>query len=224
MLLWVFPLLAMAVSLFFAFDVTRKAQKTRRLSDVLFALSLYMFAVAAFGEFYGAAFGWNPVMYKIYYFPAIALVAYMAAGTLYARWVNWATHLYLAAVVLVTFAFLFVLVPAAVDPAIWYAVGPVGGEMMPSIVRAFSPLLSAVGGVLLIAGAALSWWRTRKDGFGYIFFAALVLSSGGVLAKYVRLPEMLPLTEFIGIVLYYVGILRLSSTRKTSDESGTQAA
>ncbi|CAM3409648.1 hypothetical protein AB1399_02495 [Hydrogenibacillus schlegelii] len=224
MALWLFPLLAVFISLFFALDVFRAWQKRRRPSDGLFALSLFLFAAAAFGEFYGSAFGWNPVMYKIYYFPAIALVAFMAAGTLYARGSNWLSRGYLIAAVLLSAAFLVALIAAPVDPAIWTMKGPVGGEFMPGSVRIFSPLLSAVGGLILLGSAAYSWWQTRRDGFLIIFAAALVLSSGGVLAKYVALPEVLPLTELIGIALYYAGILRLGAAARRATEGGEKAA
>ncbi|MBT9252670.1 MAG: hypothetical protein BLITH_0774 [Brockia lithotrophica] len=86
MLVFLLSFLAALVAFVFAVDVTRRAWAKRRLSDVLFAVSPYMFALAAFGEFAGGAFGWNAGLYKLYYFTAFPpleiLYAHAARGFL----------------------------------------------------------------------------------------------------------------------------------------------
>ena len=220
--MWFIPLLAMLVSIAFAWTLSRRAIQTKRLNDILFAVSLWMFVLATYGEFYGSAFGWNPWMYKLYYFPAISLVAYMASATLYARTRHWASKLFVAYTFVVSLAFLVTLIIAPVDSAIFGQVGPVGGEYMPSSVRLYSPLLSAVGGVILVGSAALSWWQTRRSGFATILLAAVILSSGGVVSKYISWPGILPTTEFLGIIAYYIGVQQLAQkkTHISQDDRG----
>ncbi|RKQ84258.1 hypothetical protein [Brockia lithotrophica] len=203
-------LLATLVALAFAFDVTRRAWAKRRPSDALFAVSLYMFSLAAFGEFVGGSFGWSVGLYKLYYFTAVALVAYMAAGTLYARDSGWAAHAFLAFTLLASVAFLIALLRAPVDPALVGTKGAVGGSYMPREVRMFSPVLSGIGALVLLVSALANFLRTRRRGFLAIFSAALVLSAAGALAKYVDLPLVLPASQLVGIALYYWGVVSLS--------------
>lgn len=209
-MMWIIPLLAMLVSIAFAWKLSTQAAQRKKWSDMLFAASLWMFVVATYGEFYGSAFGWNPWMYKVYYFAAIALVAYMAAATLYARTEHLLSKVFVAYTLAVSLTFLITLIVAPVQPDIFEQKGPIGGEYMPSSVRLYSPLLSAVGGVILLISAALSWWQTRRFGFATIFIAAMILSSGGVVSKYVAWPGILPTTEFLGIIAYYIGVQQLA--------------
>jgi len=211
-------LLASVVALGFAFDVTRRAWTKRRLSDALFAVSLYMFALAAFGEFVGGSFGWSFGTYKLYYFTAVALVAYMAAGTLYARTSGWVAHAFLAFTLLASLAFFVVLLSASVDPALVGAKGAIGGTYMPREVRMFSPILSGIGALVLLVSALANFWRTRRVGFLAIFLAALVLSAAGALAKYVDLPLVLPVSQLVGIALYYWGVVSLSVPARDRSE------
>lgn len=210
---WIIPLLASVISLYLALSLIGKWRGSRKASVFWFAISLILFTVASFTEFYADAFGWLIPIYKIYYFVAISLVAYMAAGTVYilAKEKSWMGHLYIAYTVIVTLFFLIKVIGAEVDKTLLTnATFTIAGGAMPSTVRLYSILLSAVGGILLIFGALYSYWRTRYVGHLYIAAGAIVLSIGGKMAK-TGLIYFLPLSELIGIILLYYGVVRTAS-------------
>ncbi|MBE3554205.1 MAG: hypothetical protein IMW85_04260 [Thermicanus sp.] len=214
--MWIIPLLSSLVSLFFALYETEKYWKKRKRSDLLYALSLYLFTIAAFGEFYSEAFGWQIWIYKLYYFPAITLVPFMAAATLYIRTKPIIAHLFLAYVSILSLALLIALIPAQVNTEVLFqGKGTVGGSAMPGSVRGFSFWLSGIGGILLLLTSLWGWWRSRKVGFLYLFGGAMVTSLGGTLAKQ-GLAFFLPLSELFGILLLFFGVYTLSHQKKES--------
>jgi hypothetical protein len=207
--MWIIPLVATTVSLFFAMILTGKFMEKRNLHDLIFAISLYMFTIAAFAEFYSTAFNWFTWLYKLYYFPAITLVAVMAAATVYARFHRIVAHVYMAYVAILSLALLISLIPAEVNLELLLASDvTVGGEAMPPEVRRYSFWLSGIGGIVLLGSAIWSWWKTRLAGNLYIALGALVMSMGGGLAK-MGWTHFLALSELLGIVILFYGVILL---------------
>lgn len=212
--MWVIPLLSSIISLFFTLYETERYLKSKAPADLLYALSLFLFTLAAFGEFYSEAFGWQVWIYKLYYFPAITLVAFMASATLYTRSKPLYAHLFLGYVLLLSLALLIVMVPASVDTKILFqSQATVGGAAMPPAVRSFSFWLSGIGGILLLGTSLWNYWRTRRTGFLFLAGGALVMSLGGGLAKR-GLPYFLTISELIGILLLFYGVYLLAHQRK----------
>ncbi|MCF6094066.1 hypothetical protein L1765_08840 [Microaerobacter geothermalis] len=215
--MWIIPLLATIISLFFALVLTQKYRETRKVHNLLYAISLYMFTIAAFGEFYSTAFGWTIWMYKIYYFPAITLVPVMAGGTIYIMANRWVNYVYLGYVGILSLLLLIQLIPAEVNTNLLFSADyAVGGEGMPDEVRRYSFWLSGVGGILLLVGSLYSWWRNRHKGFLYIAAGALIMSFGGRLAK-MGLTAFLPLSELLGIIVLFYGVILLDMYRSEGD-------
>ncbi len=212
-MLWIIPLLTTIVSLYFSIIITRKYLNDRRLYHLLYAVSLSFFTLASFAEFYSTAFSWVVWLYKLYYFPAISLVAVMAAATMYARRSASISHLFLTYVVVTSLALVYTLIGAQVDTQLLLeAKETVGGEAMPPEVRKFSFLLSGIGGIVLIGSSLWSWWRTKYDAFLYILGSSLVMSAGGSFSKW-GYTSLLLISELLGIVLLYYGVIRLSAKR-----------
>lgn len=216
--MWIIPLLSSLISLFFALYEAEKYWKKRSISDLLYAISLFLFTLASFGEFYSEAFGWQTWIYKLYYFPAITLVPFMAAATLYIRTKRLYAHLFLGYVVLLSLLLLLFMIPAQLNTEVLYQGGAtIGGAAMPSSVRAFSFPLSGIGGILLILTSLWSFWRSRRAGFLYLAGGAIVMSLGGAMAKR-GLTFFLPLSELIGILLLLAGVYLLSHQRKPESQ------
>ncbi|MGB8957126.1 MAG: hypothetical protein WCC10_17275, partial [Tumebacillaceae bacterium] len=148
------PLVATLIALWFAVLLARQYVARRRPYQLWWALSMLSYAFAAFGEFYALAFGWNIPMYKFYYFNAVSLVAVMAAGQMYMMCPKWAAAAYavLNTAVMLAFAVLLFGVEPNVQ-VLAHSDAAVGGEALEkgSLIRSlFPPLLSAVGGLILM--------------------------------------------------------------------------
>jgi hypothetical protein len=212
---WLIPLGASVISLFFALSLLRQWRENRSTHTFCFVVSLVMFTIAVFAEFYAYAFGWNVWIYKIYYFFAISLVSFMGAGTVYLLAEKWAGRVFLAYSIILSTLFLSQLWNVSVDMELLsnadITIG--GGAILSEQVRSYSLWLSAAGGAVILAGALYSWWKTRAKGNLYIASAALIMSMGGRLAK-MGVSVFLPITELIGIFLLYYGVISLQSRKK----------
>jgi hypothetical protein len=82
-ILSVFPVVTVLVAAIFAYLVARQWQRRHRIYQVLWFVSLIMFAVAAGFEAYSEFFSWNIEIYKVYLVLSASLVAIMGAGALY---------------------------------------------------------------------------------------------------------------------------------------------
>ncbi|NHI89402.1 MAG: hypothetical protein EAX87_07765 [Candidatus Thorarchaeota archaeon] len=82
-ILSVFPVVTVLVAVVFAYLVARQWQRRHRIYQVLWFISLIMFAVAAGFEAYSEFFSWNIEIYKVYLVLSASLVAIMGAGALY---------------------------------------------------------------------------------------------------------------------------------------------
>ena len=82
-ILSVFPVVTVLVAVVFAYLVARQWQRRHRIYQVLWFVSLIMFAVAAGFEAYSEFFSWNIEIYKVYLVLSASLVAIMGAGALY---------------------------------------------------------------------------------------------------------------------------------------------
>jgi len=193
----------------------KQYSERRKIHQLLYAISLFLFSLAAFGEFFAEWKGFTPFMYKFYYFPAITLVPIMASGTLYllVKEKRWIPHTFLIYTAILTIWMLILLIPVIPDPMVIGQTISVGGEGMPSFIRKFSFPLSGVGGIVLIVGALLSWWKTRYKGNLWIAGGAVVMSFGGKLSQ-MGLTALLPLSELLGIILLYYGVNIHPSSKK----------
>lgn len=220
-MLWTIPLVAAVISLFLTFSFVGQWKRRRTSHAFWYGISLLMFTTAVFAEFYAYAFGWNAFIYKMYYFTAISLVAFMAVGTLYlvAPW-RWVGHTFLAYASLVTLIFLVQMLSVQIDiDLLAGAEITVGGDAIVSdTVRGYSLWLSAVGGVILIMGALYSWWQTQFKGNLYIVGAALIMSTGGRLGK-MGWTFLLPVAELIGVIVLYYGVTYLQKEKSNLTQS-----
>ncbi|WP_339060855.1 hypothetical protein [Tepidibacillus marianensis] len=206
-MVWIIPLIATLISLRLTYSLARQYLERKKTHQLLYAISLFLFTIAAFGEFFAEWKGFTPFMYKLYYFPAITLVPVMASGTLYllVREKRWIPHIFLIYSAILSIWMLILLIPVIPDPNVIGQNISVGGQGMPTFIRKFSFPLSGIGGIVLIVGALASWWKTRYKGNLWIAGGAIVMSFGGKLSQ-MGLAEWLPVSELLGIILLYYGV------------------
>ncbi len=222
---WIIPLIASIISLALTYSLVKQYMIKKKTHQILYAISLFMFAIAAFSEFYAEAFGFTAFMYKLYYFSAITLVPVMAAGTVYilAKQKRLFAHVFLAYVVLLSLWLLFLIIPVqSYNEIIGQNIG-VGGQGMPDEIRRFSFPLSGIGGIILIVGALFSYWKTKFKGNLYIAAGAIVMATGGRLAT-MGLTILLPLSELVGIILLYYGVVIHPASFKTNNANNTESS
>ncbi|TMD11453.1 MAG: hypothetical protein E6J07_09665 [Chloroflexi bacterium] len=79
-----YPLVATAISAIFAATLWRQYRRKSRAYLLAWSIALAVYAVAALTEVIGASGGWNPLLYRIYYyFGGITVVGVLALGTIY---------------------------------------------------------------------------------------------------------------------------------------------
>jgi hypothetical protein len=211
------PLGAALIALLFAVQLARQFMQRRRPHQLWWSVSMLSYACASFGEFYALAVGWNVPMYILYYFNAVSLVAIMSAGQIYMLFSKKIGHVYLGAMIALMAVFAIMLAGAAPDPAALAANdAAIGGDALPkgSLIRSlFPPVLSGIGGLILIFGPLWSWWKTRHSTSLFIAGGALLLSAAGRLAV-LGYPQWLPAAELIGIAIIFFGVVRGTEGKK----------
>lgn len=208
--MWSVPLIASAISLFFSFIFIGKLIKHKTMSNALFAIAFFMYAIGSFANFYGAFFGWHVWVYKWFYGAGVALVGYLAAAVVYTKIKPIIAHLFLAYVVIVTILMIVALIPAeTVQVILVNADFSVDNKAMADSVRKFSFPLSGVGGIVLIFAALWSWWSSRLAGHIWILGGAALMSVIGRLATMDLFSWLVPFKELAGIVVIFYGVMLL---------------
>ena len=169
------PLAACVASLLFAALVLEQWWQRRRSFQAIWGLGLVWYAISSGTQFAGAAFGWNPALYRAWYlFGALLVAAYLGMGTvsLLSR-----TGFSYVAGVSIALGGLFALVSQLAlisegHPTAWENVALVIG-------------LSAVAGLAVVVATA---WR-REEGAG---LALAVLVAGTLVVGWLALTAPLP--------------------------------
>jgi hypothetical protein len=87
------PFVSSVVSFIFAFFVFRRYLVRRGAHLLLWGIGMVMYGIGGFCEAYYGAFGWNDLIFRLWYlFGAILVAAWLGQGTVYllikARWAN----------------------------------------------------------------------------------------------------------------------------------------
>jgi hypothetical protein len=216
------PYLTSIIVLVFAVLVFRRYVRRRGPHLLLWGLGLVMYGIASFCEAYYTAFGWNPLIFRLwYFFGAMLAAAWLGQGTVYLlarkRWAN-------ALMVILGVGSLYGLIRvfgAQLDPSLMTGGELSGHAITTSGVRILTPFFNVYGTVTLVGGAAYSAWiflrqRTllhRVIGNVLIAVGAMAPALGGLLSRF-GLGGYLYLSELIGAVLMFMGFIRATSPMK----------
>jgi hypothetical protein len=229
------PLISSITSFVFAFFVFKRFQVKKPAHLLLWGIGLVFYGIGGFCEFFYGAFGWNPLIYRLWYlFGAILVAAWLGQGTVYllARR-SWANVLMVILGLGSVYAAVRVF-GAQLDPSLMTSSLHTGSELsghaiVNSGVRALTPFFNLYGTLTLVGGAVWSawiFWRKRillHRTIGNILIAvgALLPAFGGTFSRF-GLPGALYWSELLGSVLMFVGFVR-ATTLMRSSQPATEA-
>ena len=215
------PFTSCIVSVIFAFFVFKRYLERRGNHLLLWGIGLVFYGIGSFCEAYYGAFGWNPLVFRLWYLcGAILVAAWLGQGTVYLlanrKWAN-------GLMVLLALGSLYGLIRvfgAQLDPSLMTTSVHTGSELSGHaiVTPGVTPFFNLYGTVTLVGGAAWSawiFWRKRillHRTIGNILIAvgAMAPASGGLFSR-IGLPGVLYLGEFLGVVLMFAGFIRATT-------------
>ena len=231
------PFLSSIVSFVFAVLVFRRYIARRGTHLLLWGIGMVLYGLGGFCEAYYGTFGWNPLVFRLWYlFGAMLVAAWLGQGTVYLlakrKWAN-------ALMIVLGLASLYGAVRifgAQLDPAQMSSSLHTGSELSGRAVvtpgiRTLTPFFNVYGTVTLVGGAAYSawlFWRKRvllHRVIGNILIAAgaLLPAFGGAFSRF-GIGQALYLSEFVGAVLMFLGFLRATTPMKDAQGGGQEQA
>ena len=234
------PFISAIISFIFAFVVFNRYRNKGGAHLLLWGLGMTFYGIGGFCEAYFGAFGWNVLVYRLWYlFGAILVAAWLGQGTVYLlakrRWAN-ITMFVLGIGSLYAAIRIF---GAELDPSLLTTSVHTGSELSghaivtPGI-RTLTPLFNLYGVVTLVGGAVYSAWifyrkrvlLHRTIGNILIAVGALAPAFGGAFSRF-GVPGALYIGELLGAILMFAGFIRATTpmTEKQLDsETASQPA
>jgi len=226
------PLFAMVVGFALAIVILNHyaGAPGRRLHELVWSISFFMFGLGALAEVFGDLVGWQDLLTRIYYISgAILAVTYLGLGEAILLWHGRVRQIAIAVGVLFTIVSLFAIVAAPVDPtrlqsdSPWRAVAPPG-----SLLTVLAGLSNSLGTLLIVGGALYSAWvfwrkgiqRQRMIGCVLLALGTIVVAMGGVLAGWLNQHAWLYPPMAVGVAIMFVGYLQ--TTRVTAPKPAVQ--
>jgi hypothetical protein len=226
------PFTSSLISFIFAYAVLRRYQVRRGLHLLLWGIGMVFYGIGGFCEGYYGAFGWNPLIFRLWYLcGAVLVAAWLGQGTVYLlvrrRWAN-------GLMALLALGSLYGLVrvfSADLDPGLMTTSVHTGSELSGHAivtpgVRMLTPLFNLYGTVTLVGGAAWSawiFWRKRillHRTIGNILIAvgAILPAFGGAFSR-MGFSGALYVSELLGAILMFIGFLRAITPLASSQPS-----
>ena len=215
------PFTSSVISFVLAFLLLRRYFVRRGLHLLLWGVGMIFYGIGGFCEGYYGAFGWNPVIFRLWYlFGAILVAAWLGQGTVYLlakrRW----AHGFMALLTLASLYGLMRVFGAELDPTLMTTSLHTGSELSGDAivtegVRILTPFYNLYGTVALVGGAAYSAWIFWKKRvllhrtIGNLFIAAgaILPAFGGFFSKWGLSGALYP-SELLGAILLFIGFLR----------------
>lgn len=213
------PLFSFLVSLIFAVLVFQRYRRRQGNHLLLWGIGMIFYAVGSFSEAFYGFFGWNPVVFRLWYlFGAILVAAWLGQGTVYLlakrKWAN-------TLMALLALGSLYGLVrvfTAVLDPTLMTGSEMSGHAIITSGVRSLTPFFNIYGTITLVGGAAYSawlFWRKRvllHRTLGNILIAAGAMAPafGGAFSRF-GIPGALYIGELLGAIVMFAGFIRATT-------------
>ncbi len=220
----ILPLASSLLSFALAIFVLRRFAARKGLHQLFWGMGMLFYGIGGFCEFYQGAFGWNPLVFRLWYlFGAVLVAAWLGQGTVYllAR-PKWA-HALMVLLVLGSLFACYRVFTAQLDPTRMPGGGAPHTELSGKAivtpgVRMLTPFFNLYGTVTLVGGAAYSayiFWRKRvllHRAIGNVLIAvgAMMPAFGGLFSR-LQIPGGLYLGEFLGALLLLIGFWRATT-------------
>jgi hypothetical protein len=225
----VLPFSSSLISFIFAFFVLKRYVARRGLHLLLWGIGMIFYGIGGFCEGYYGAFGWSPLVFRLWYlFGAILVAAWLGQGTVYLLMKRRWAHALMVVLAVGSLYSVFRVFSAELDPSLMTTSVHTGSEMSghaiaTSGVRTLTPFFNFYGTIMLVGGAGYSiwlFWRKRvllHRTIGNIFIAvgAILPAFGGTFSR-LGFAGALYVSEFLGAVLMFVGFLRATTPMRSS--------
>jgi hypothetical protein len=217
---------ATLLALAFALSTLERFVTRRRPHELMWTISLLMFALGSLGLWAGAALGWGEWTFKAFYlFGAILNVPFLALGTVYLLADRRTGDVSAATVSLLAAFAAGIVIAAPVTGTIDPHVLPQGSAVFGAGPRIMAAAGSGIAAVVIIAGAvwsAVRLWRSRRSAAlavggvrpgrlavanVLIAIGTIVLGSGGVLNSVADAMDAFAISLVSGIALIFGGFL-----------------
>jgi len=226
------PFVSCIVSFVFAALVFRRYLARHGSHLLLWGIGMTMYGLGGFCEAYYGAFGWSPLIFRLWYlFGAMLVAAWLGQGTVYLlakrKWAN-------VLMIVLGLASLYGAIRvfgAQLDPAAMGSSLHTGNELSGSAivsggVRSLTPLFNVYGTLTLVGGAVYSiyiFWRKRilphrVVGNVFIAIGALLPAFGGTFSRF-GISGTLYISELLGAVLMFIGFVRATTPVRTVKRS-----
>lgn len=194
------------LSLILGLRLLRQYVSRPRPHSLWYAVGLLLTAVAAVPELYYELTDQVPtLLWWLYWSSASSLVGFLAVGSAYLFSGRFGQVTLGVAVALSLWVLVATLVTGGTGPV---ALGATVFHKAPTAAIKLPFLLQNIGGSLVIfVGSVLSYFRTRGMYAVLIALGTLVFASGGSMAGNTQYGFLFPLTQIMGIVLLYAGVV-----------------
>ena len=233
------PFLSAIISFVFAFVVFKRYLVKGGAHLLLWGLGMIFYGIGGFCEAYFGAFGWNALVYRMWYlFGAILVAAWLGQGTVYLLAKRRLANVLMVILALGSLYAAIRIFSAQLDPSLLTTSVHTGSELSghaivtPGI-RTLTPLFNLYGVVTLVGGAVYSAWifyrkrvlLHRTIGNILIAVGALAPAFGGAFSRF-GIPGALYIGELVGAVLMFLGFLRATTpmAEQTEPEAVSQTA
>jgi hypothetical protein len=231
----ILPLISFVVSFVFAFFVFKRFLARRGAHLLVWGIGLIFYGVGGFCEFYYGTYGWNPLIFRLWYlFGAILVAAWLGQGTVYLLMRRRTANILMAILLLGSVYGAVRVLTAELDPTLMTTSVHTGSELsghaiVSGGIRTLTPFFNLYGTVALVGGALYSawlFWRKRillHRTLGNILIAvgAILPAFGGAFSRF-GLPGALYIGELLGALLIFAGFLRATTPmrQKQSESAG----
>ncbi len=234
----ILPFTSSLISFIFAFFVLKRYVNRKGNHLLLWGIGMIFYGVGGFTEGYYGLFGWNPLVFRLWYlFGAILVAAWLGQGTVYLlakrRW----AHAFMILLALGSIYGAIRVFGAELDPSLMTTSLHTGSEMSGHAivtpgVRSLTPFFNIYGTVTLVGGAAYSawlFWRKRvllHRTIGNLLIAAgaMLPAFGGTFSR-MGVSGALYISELLGAIIMFIGFWRaVTPMQKSAKSRASEAA
>jgi hypothetical protein len=234
----ILPFLSSLISFVFAFFVFKRYASRGGAHLFLWGVGMIFYGVGGFCEGFYGAFGWNSLVYRLWYlFGAILVAAWLGQGTVYLLAKRKWAHGLMVVLLAGSLYGAYKVFSAVLDPTLLTTSMHTGSELsghaiVTSGVRSLTPIFNLYGTATLVGGAIYSAWiffrkrvlLHRTVGNILIAVGAIAPAFGGAFSR-MGVPAALYIGELVGAVLMFIGFQRATTAmREKGDEVAVQPA
>jgi hypothetical protein len=224
-----YALAATLISAAFAGTLWLQYRAKARPYLLAWSVALGVYAIAALTEVIGAAAGWTPLLYRIYYyFGGITVVGILALGTIYLLFPRFGRVALWVLIVLAGIGLAGIvgatLQSGLLDTRQVPPVDTIPGHGLFNVVSiAMAAILNSVGTVILVGGAIWSAWGVWRRGGApsrmtaniLIAAGALIVATASSLTRLFHVYEVFYVGQAIGVLVMFGGFLAAQRAPRT---------